>query len=189
MLTRDVRRAEALFGARARYVESLAALAAATRIDAIVNLAGAPIIGLPWFAARRREIWRSRVDFTTALVRWIATLDRKPQVLVSGSAIGFYGDRGDEELTESSTQGNGFLAEVVAAWEAAASPAEAAGIRVAKLRTSLVLSRRGGALQRLLLPARLGLAGPVGSGRQWWSWVTLDDVVAEIAATDVTERG
>jgi hypothetical protein len=180
VLTRDVRQAAALFGARARYVETPAALPAETRIDAIVNLAGAPIIGLPWFAARRREIWRSRVDFTTALVRWIATLDRKPQVLVSGSAIGFYGDRHDAMLDETQTAGQGFGAELCDAWEGAA--VAAVGIRTVCLRIGLVLDRSGGALPMMALPVRFGLGAVLGTGAQWMSWIARDDLIRMIVS-------
>jgi uncharacterized protein (TIGR01777 family) len=145
--------------------------------EAVVHLAGATI-GSRWSKTRRRAILDSRVEGTRLVAETIASLTARPRVLVTASAIGVYGDRGDEELSEASPQGEGYLAEVVAAWEAAAAPALDAGIRVAQLRTGIVLSKHGGALQRLLLPTRLGLGGPVGNGRQWWSWVTLDDAVA-----------
>jgi uncharacterized protein (TIGR01777 family) len=145
--------------------------------EAVVHLAGATI-GSRWSKTRRRAILDSRVDGTRLLSETVASLTAKPRVLVTASAIGAYGDRSDEELSEASPPGEGYLAEVVAAWEAAAAPARDAGIRVAQLRTGIVLSKHGGALQRLLLPTRLCLGGPVGSGRQWWSWVTLDDAVA-----------
>jgi uncharacterized protein len=146
-------------------------------VDAVVHLAGATI-GRRWSAQRRRAILDSRVEGTRLVATTLASLDVKPRVLVCASAIGYYGDRGDEELTDMSSQGMGYLAEVVAAWEAAAQPAVAGGIRVVQLRTGLVLAKQGGALERLLLPTRLGLGGPVGNGRQWWSWVTLDDIVS-----------
>jgi uncharacterized protein (TIGR01777 family) len=145
--------------------------------EAVVHLAGATI-GTRWTKTQRQAILDSRVEGTRLVSETIASLTTKPRVLVAASAIGVYGDRGDEELSEASPPGDGYLAEVVSAWEAAAAPALDAGIRVAQLRTGIVLAKHGGALQRLLLPTRLGLGGPVGSGRQWWSWVTLDDAVA-----------
>ena len=145
-------------------------------VDAIVHLAGFNL-GSRWTSARKKLILESRVAGTRLIAETAARLSPRPATLVCASAIGFYGDRGDELLTESATRGGGFLAEVVEAWEAAAEPAREAGIRVVSLRQGLVLSRQGGALGRLLLPFRLGLGGPVGGGRQWWSWVTMDDVV------------
>jgi uncharacterized protein len=148
--------------------------------DAVVHLAGAGIGDARWTPARKAEILRSRVDGTLLLARALAGLDDPPAVLASGSAVGYYGDRGDEELTESSGPGQGFLAGVVRQWEEATGPASAAGIRVVHLRTGVVLSPRGGALAKLLPPFRLGLGGRFGSGRQWFSWVTLADEVAAI---------
>ncbi len=151
-----------------------AALAGA---DAIVNLSGATI-GRRWNEARKREILESRVATTSLLARTAAGLDPKPVALVNAGPTGIYGDRGDEILTEDSELGSGFLAEVGRAWEEAAQPARDAGLRVVQFRQGIVLSKDGGALERLLLPFKLGLGGRVGSGRQWWSWVGLDDVVA-----------
>lgn len=151
--------------------------AALTGVDAVVNLGGATI-GRRWTEARKGEIRDSRVDATGLLSRTIAGLDPRPPVYVSAGGIGIYGDRGDEILTEDSELGGGFLAEVAQAQEAAAEPARAAGIRVVTFRQGIVLSRDGGALQKMLTPFKLGLGGRVGDGRQWWSWVSLDDVVA-----------
>jgi uncharacterized protein len=189
VLTRDARQARAIFGERAIYVESLAALPPETRIEAVVNLAGAPIIGLPWFAVRRREIRRSRIDLTEALDAWMSTLERKPGVLVSGSAIGFYGDRGDATLDETQTAGQGFGAELCAAWENAAVNAQ--GIRTVCLRIGLVLDRAGGPLPMMALPVRLGCGAMLGSGRQWLSWITRDDLLRMILAAidDVRWQG
>lgn len=147
-------------------------------VDAVIHLAGENIAGARWSAEQKARIRDSRVDGTSLLARTLASLTRKPEVLVSVSASGIYGDRRDEVLTESAESGDDFLAEVAAAWEAAARPAADAGIRVVHPRLGLVLSPAGGALERLLLPANLGAGGPLGDGRQWWSWVTLDDVVA-----------
>jgi hypothetical protein len=146
-------------------------------VEAVVNLSGATI-GRRWTESRKREILASRVDATSLLASTAAGLDPRPAALVSAGGVGIYGDRGDEILTEESESGDGFLAEVGGAWEAAAEPARAAGIRVVALRQGIVLTRRGGALQRMLTPFKLGLGGRVGSGRQWWSWVSLDDLVA-----------
>jgi len=145
-------------------------------VDAVVNLSGATI-GRRWTAARKREILASRVDSTTLLAETLAALEPHPAVLVCAGGIGIYGDRGDEILTEESELGTGFLAEVGTAWEAAAEPAREAGIRVVNFRQGIVLSRKGGALARLLAPFKLGLGGRVGSGSQWWSWVSMDDLV------------
>jgi uncharacterized protein (TIGR01777 family) len=151
--------------------------AALEGLDAVVHLAGATIAGR--FTERhRREVRESRIAGTRLLARTLASLARKPRVLVSASAVGIYGDRGDELLDESRPPGDGFLADVARQWEAETAPVADAGIRVVLVRTGLVLAREGGALPPLLGPARLGLGGPLGSGRQWWSWVALDDVLA-----------
>ena len=150
-------------------------------LDAVVHLAGAGIGDRRWTKGYKEEIRRSRVAGTDLLARTLAGLDAPPAVLASGSGINFYGDRGAEELTEESPGGAGFLAAVVAEWEAATAPASAAGIRVAHFRSGIVLSPRGGALRRQLTPFRLGLGGKVGSGRQYMSWITLDDEVRAIA--------
>ena len=144
-------------------------------VDAIVHLAGYNL-GSRWTESMKRRILDSRTAGTRLIAETAARLEPRPSVIVCASAVGFYGDRADDELTEASPRGDGFLAGVVEAWEAAAQPARDAGIRVVHLRQGLVLSRRGGALQRLLLPFRLGLGGRVGSGKQWWSWVAMDDV-------------
>jgi len=151
-----------------------------TGIDAVVHLAGAGIADHRWSDEYKRVILDSRVAGTALLVRALTTMDAPPSVLVSGSAVGFYGDRGDEVLTEESSPGTGFLAEVAQAWESAAAPASAAGIRTVYLRTGLVLSATGGTLGRLVPLFRSGLGGKIGRGRQWWSWVTLDDEVRAI---------
>jgi uncharacterized protein (TIGR01777 family) len=145
-------------------------------VEAIVHLAGYNL-GTRWTTAKKQLILGSRVDGTRLIAEAAARLSPRPAALVCASAIGFYGERGDDILTETEPRGDGFLAEVVEAWEAAAEPARSAGIRVVNLRQGLILSRAGGALARLVTPFRLGLGGPVGSGRQWWSWVALDDVV------------
>ncbi|MDQ3948784.1 MAG: TIGR01777 family oxidoreductase [Gemmatimonadota bacterium] len=155
-------------------------------VDAVIHLAGEPI-AQRWTAAAKRRIRESRVRGTQLVATTIASLAQPPRVLVSGSAMGIYGDRGDEELDETSAPGRGFLAEVAIAWEVAAEPAARAGVRVVKLRTGLVLGPRGGALAKLLLPFRMGVGGRVGSGRQWVSWIGLDDAVGAIMHTVDTE--
>ena len=148
--------------------------------DAVVHLAGAGIGDHRWTEAYKAEIRDSRVKGTTLLAEALAALERPPAVLASASGINVYADRGDEVLTEASPPGEGFLAGVVREWEAATDAASAAGIRVAHLRNAVVLSRRGGALRARLLPFRLGLGGRLASGRQWFSWISLDDEVAAI---------
>ena len=145
--------------------------------EAVVNLSGATI-GRRWTASRKREILDSRVETTSLLARTTTALDPPPAVLVCTGGVGIYGNRRDEVLTEESDLGTGFLADVGRAWEAAAQPARDAGIRVVNFRQGIVLTRKGGALEKMLTPFRLGLGGRVGSGRQWWSWVSLHDLVA-----------
>jgi uncharacterized protein (TIGR01777 family) len=149
-------------------------------VEGAVHLAGAGVGDHRWTDSYKRQIRDSRVLGTRTLVRALGSLDPVPRVLVSGSAVGAYGDRGDETLTERSERGDTFLAGVVRDWEAEGQAAEAAGIRVAFPRTGIVLSRSGGALGRVMPLIKLGAAGPFGSGRQWWSWVTLPDVVAAL---------
>lgn len=145
-------------------------------VDAIVTLSG-ETIGQRWTDKRRAEILESRVSTAGLLARTAAALDPPPSVFVSAGGVGIYGDRGDEILTEDSPLGEGFLADVGRAWEAAAEPARVAGIRVVNFRQGIVLARRGGALDRMVTPFRLGLGGRIGSGRQWWSWVALADAL------------
>ena len=149
-------------------------------LDAVVHLAGAGIGDRRWTPARKQLILDSRARGTRLLSETLASLARKPAVLVSGSAVGYYGDRGDDLLTEDSGSGDGFTAEVCRAWEVATAPAAHAGIRVVTVRTGIVLDARGGALARMLLPFRLGLGGRIGSGRQYMSWIALDDEVGAI---------
>jgi uncharacterized protein len=142
--------------------------------DAIVHLAGEPI-ARRWTPERKRSILDSRVVGTERLAGAIAALEVKPRVLLSGSAVGYYGDRGDELLTETSSAGSDFLAEVTLAWERATAPAAEAGVRVVLLRSGVVLSRNGGALARMLPPFRFGIGGTLGKGEQWMSWIALED--------------
>ena len=145
--------------------------------DAVIHLAGAGIGDKRWSTARRREIVSSRVQSTSLLGRTVVGLARPPSVMVSASAVGIYGDRGDEELTEDSAPGVGFLADLCRAWEDASAPATQAGVRVVRVRSGVVLSAHGGALRRQLLLFRIGLGGRLGNGRQWLSWISLADEV------------
>ncbi len=150
-------------------------------VNAIVHLAGENIAAGRWTAALKERIRKSRVEGTRALVQSLAGLQHRPQTLVCASAIGYYGDRGDEVLTESSAAGSGFLAEVCSAWESEAMAAAALGMRVVCMRLGVVLSPKGGALSKMLLPFKLGVGGVIGSGKQFWSWIGLNDLVRAIA--------
>ena len=149
-------------------------------VDAVVHLAGESVAGGRWTPARKALIRDSRVRGTELLSRTLASLTTPPRVLVSASAIGYYGNRGDEVLDEGSASASDFLADVCKVWEAATSTAEDVGIRVVRLRIGVVLSANGGALQRMLTPFKWGLGGVVGPGTQYMSWVTLDDLVSAI---------
>ena len=148
--------------------------------DAVIHLSGAGIGDKRWTDAYKREVLESRTLSTSLLARTIATLERKPRVFLSGSAIGIYGARDDEALTESSAHGTGFLADVCEQWEAAAAPASDAGVRTVFLRTGIVLSPQGGALKKLLAVFKIGIGGRFGSGKQWQSWISLDDELGAI---------
>ncbi len=165
----------------ARGIARLDELAPDLPLDAVVNLAGAPIADRPWTAARRRQLWDSRIALTGQLVDWLARRPLRPGVLLSGSAVGWYGDGGERRLNEDSPAGSeDFASELCFAWEAAALRAEELGIRVVLVRTAPVLAARGGMLARLLPPFRLGLGGRMGSGRQWMPWIHLEDEVGLI---------
>lgn len=154
--------------------------------DAIVHLAGAPI-SQRWTASHKHAIRESRVRGTATMARAVAEMESKPRVVLSGSAMGFYGDRGDELLDENSSAGSGFLASVVRDWEAAAAPIATLGVRLVLLRTGLVLSPDGGALAKLLPPFKLGAGGPMGGGKQWMSWISLADHVRAMEYAIVTD--
>ena len=162
--------------------------AAIDSCDAVIHLAGASIAAGRWTRSRKAEIMESRRAGTRLIASAIARASPAPRVLISASAVGYYGDRGDEVLTEASAPGGGFLAEVARAWEEAA--ARAAPTRVVLLRQGVVLARAGGALPRMALPFRLGLGGPIGGGRQWMSWIVLEDLVrvfAHVLASDTLD--
>lgn len=154
--------------------------------DAVVHLAGESIVGR-WTEAKKRRIRESRVKGTLRLAEALAQAPQRPRVLISASAIGYYGDRGEETLREDSASGSGFLPEVCREWEDATELATKAGIRTVQMRFGLVLSRFGGALQKMLPPFRLGVGGNMGSGRQWWSWVDIDDLVGAVQHVIKTE--
>ena len=149
-------------------------------LDAFVHLAGENVSGLRWTEEKKRSIRDSRVLGTRNVVTAISKLKNRPKVFVASSAIGFYGERGDEEITESSAAGDNFLAEVSKAWESESRRAEDAGIRTVLLRTGIVLTKEGGALGTMLTPFKLGVGGVVGSGKQWMSWISMEDHIAVI---------
>jgi uncharacterized protein (TIGR01777 family) len=152
-------------------------------VDAVINLAGESIAGKRWTIAQKQRIVTSRVRGTSLLAGVLAQLPVKPRVLISASAIGYYGDKGNQIMTESSPMGKGFLPDVCRQWEQATSAASDAGIRVVLLRFGIVLSAEGGALAKMLPPFRMGLGGVIGTGLQWMSWISLRDVDAIIADT------
>jgi len=158
--------------------------------DAVVHLAGESIVGR-WTDAKKRRVRESRVQGTRNLAEALAAAPQRPHVFISASAIGYYGDRGEEMLREESSSGSGFLPDVCREWESAAEPATKAGIRTAQMRFGVVLSASGGALKKMLPPFRMGVGGNIGSGRQWMSWIDIDDVVGAIqhVITNETLRG
>ena len=166
-------------------------LAAAEGADVVVNLAGASIGGGRWTAKRKALLRSSRVDLTERLVAGLGRLKKPPAILVSASAIGYYGDRGEESLTEASASGQDFLAAITRDWEAAAMKAGQFGLRTVIARFGIVLAKNGGALPQMLTPFKMGAGGRIGSGKQWMSWVALDDVVGAIrsAIADASMHG
>lgn len=178
VLSRNPDAVPAKCGANVRAMASLDEWQSDRTFDAVINLAGEPIVDARWTEQRKQVLWDSRVTLTESLVRHIAAAQQKPGVLLSGSAVGYYGDRGDAVLDESAEAGADFPARLCKAWEAAALGAEKSGVHVCLLRTGLVLSRQGGLLGRMLLPFRLGLGARLGNGKQWMSWIHIDDYVA-----------
>ena len=148
--------------------------------DVVVHLAGEGVASKRWTPEQKRKVLESRTTGTTLVAETIARMERKPRVLLSASAVGYYGSRGDEVLTEASSPGSDFLAEVCTQWEASTAAAESAGVRVAHLRTGIVVGKSGGAVAKTLLLFKLGLGGRLGSGRQWWSWISLTDQIGAI---------
>ncbi|MBD8474308.1 TIGR01777 family protein [Pseudomonas sp. CFBP 8770] len=180
VLSRQPGQVKQLCGASVRGVAQLEEIGDET-VDAVVNLAGAPIADRPWTARRRALLWSSRITLTERLLAWLESRAQRPEVLISGSAVGWYGDGGERELNETSQPvKEDFASHLCIAWEETALRAEALGVRVVLVRTGLVLASQGGFLKRLALPFKLGLGGPIGSGRQWMPWVHIDDQIALI---------
>ena len=150
-------------------------------LDAVINLAGAPIADRPWTTRRKALLWGSRIALTEQLLAWLGHREQRPAVMISGSAVGWYGDAGERELNEASQPvKEDFASQLCIAWEETAQRAEALGIRVVLVRTGLVLASEGGLLSRMRLPFKLGLGGPIGDGRQWMPWIHVQDEVAAI---------
>ncbi len=181
VLTRERRRAEQRFRQRVAAIESLDEILQDGAPEAIVNLAGLSLGSGRWNEALKRQFVESRVGVTRRVIDYIARAPRKPRVLVSGSAVGYYGARGDEELAEDAPPGNEFQSDLCRAWEAEASKARAHGVRVCLMRMGVALGRDGGALSGLLPAFCRGLGGYAGSGRQWMSWIHIEDVAGVVA--------
>lgn len=183
VLTRNAKNASRMFDGKIKYVETLGELPVNYPVDIIINLAGARILGWRWTESRKATLLKSRLALTQALVDWIAVAEHKPKLLLSASAIGFYGIQalGDNtELTEDAPTQNIFMAKLCHDWEAVAQSAEQYGVKVVRMRFGLVLGH-GGALPMLLLPIKLFLGGKLASGKQWLSWIHVDDLIAAIA--------
>ncbi len=191
VLSRSPDKVAKLCGAGVNVLSSLSHLKAEDNFQVIINLAGAPIVDARWSEARKQLIRDSRIGLTEHLITCIARMNVKPELLISGSAIGYYGDQGDTVLTEQSTPYEDFSQQLCADWETTAKEAEQFGVRVCLIRTGLVIADGGGFLQRMLPPFRLGLGGRLGDGRQWMSWIHRQDWI-NIALTmiaDSTMRG
>ncbi len=177
VLTRDRNSAKDMESSRCQLVESLEDIPETQMFDAVINLAGAQIVGKRWSEKRKIEIRESRIDLTRKLVSWMRSRENPPGILLSGSAIGFYGDTGDESINESSPPGNDFGARLCIDWEFEATKAEEFGTRVCHLRTGLVFGRGGGMLKQLMIPFKLCLGSQIGNGKQWMSWIHLKDEI------------
>jgi uncharacterized protein (TIGR01777 family) len=184
VLSRRPHKVRSLCGATVKPMESLDQWLPEMHFDAVINLAGAPILDLPWTESRKHTLWASRIHLTETLVAAILRAKSKPAILLSGSAIGYYGDCGEATCSDAfalpNPSAHDFGARLCAAWETAANLATQEGVRVCLLRTGLVLSRRGGLLGRMRLPFKLGLGARLGDGLQWMSWIHLDDYVAAL---------
>ncbi|OQK16333.1 epimerase [Methyloprofundus sedimenti] len=191
VLSRNADKVARLFADSVTPLSDLHALTASDHFDIIINLAGASIFDKRWTAAQKTIIRDSRIQLTQQLIDRIATMQQKPQLLISGSAIGVYGDQGDTELTEQSHSVADFSQQLCADWEQTALQAQQYDVRVCLMRTGLVLGKDGGLLQRMLLPFKLGLGGRIGSGRQWMSWIHLQDwiAIAESMINDSSMQG
>lgn len=180
VLSRKPEEVERLCGASVRGIAHFDDIGS-QHVDAVVNLAGAPIADRPWTRKRKILLWDSRITLTEQLVTWLERRDQKPGVLISGSAVGWYGDGGERELDEDAQPvSEDFASRLCIAWEETAQRAETLGIRVVLVRTGLVLADEGGMLQRLLPPFKMGMGGPIGNGRQWMPWVHIEDQIALI---------
>ncbi|WP_428312124.1 TIGR01777 family oxidoreductase [Hydrocarboniphaga sp.] len=179
-LARNLDKARKKLGAGVEIVGSLDAIAPDREIDAVINLAGEPLAAGPWNAARKQRLIDSRVQTTAALIALMSRLQKKPSVMISGSAVGYYGDRGDATLDEHDAATAEFMSELCVLWENAAQPAADLGVRLCLLRTGLVFGHNGGLLPPLLLTSRFGLGAVLGDGRQWQPWIHLDDEVGVI---------
>ncbi|WP_095079722.1 TIGR01777 family oxidoreductase [Pseudomonas sp. Irchel s3h17] len=178
--SRKPEKVPALCGAKVRGIGRLEDIGPAS-VDAVINLAGAPIANRLWTHRRKAMLWSSRISLTETLLAWLDSREQKPRVMISGSAVGWYGDGGERELSEDSPPvSEDFASQLCIAWEETAQRAEALGIRVVLVRTGLVLSADGGFLSRLLLPFKAGLGGPIGNGRQWMSWIHIEDQIGLI---------
>ena len=180
VLSRNPSRAAEKLGQDVTIVKDLGAATGSGRFDVVINLAGEPIVGRRWSEKRKKQLWDSRVTLTEQLVQGISASGKRPSVLVSGSAIGYYGDCGDRTIDENSPAADDFGARLCQAWEEAAVAAEQADIRTCRIRTGLVLSGKGGMLGQMLLPFKFGLGSRLGSGNQWMSWIHIDDQLAAI---------
>lgn len=178
VLSRSPEKVSSLFDDSATPLKSLQTLIADDHFDVIINLAGAPIFDKRWTDNQKEKLRDSRIKLTEQLIAVIATMQQKPKLLISGSAIGYYGDQGDTELNEQSESQSDFSQQLCADWEQAALNAEQYGVRVCLMRTGLVLGANGGILQRMLLPFKLGLGGRLGNGQQWMSWIHINDWTA-----------
>ncbi len=189
--SRSEEKAKNLFGKNAEIVTDLDTIPATTRVDRLVNLAGEPLAGGRWTDARKKRFFTSRVGTASELNQLAARLDKKPALLISGSAIGYYGNQPEGDCTEGTAAGNDFMASICTAWEDEATKARGHVDRLIFLRTGIVLDPDGGLLPPLALSARFGLATVLGSGKQWMSWITLDDIIRLIlfAADTTTVEG
>lgn len=191
VLSRDPEKVRDLFAENVTPLKNLQSLTTDDHFDVVINLAGAPIFDQLWTEKRKQIIRDSRIKLTQQLIAVIAAMQQKPALLISGSAIGYYGDQGDTELTEQSNTRADFSQQLCTDWEQAALAAEQYGLRVCLMRTGLVLGANGGILQRMLLPFKLGLGGRLGNGQQWMSWIHINDwvAIAQAMINDPRMRG
>lgn len=191
VLTRERQRARRILDTRVTVIESLEEIDVASAPATVVNLAGLSLGSARWNEALKRQFVTSRVGTTARVIDYVATTTAKPQALISGSAVGYYGARGDEELTEESPPGNEYQSELCRAWEAEALKGQAHGVRVCLLRSGVVLGKGGGALSSLIPQFKLGLGGYVGTGKQWMSWIHMEDLLGIIQRlmTDSSLKG